>query len=285
MRRAGLGFLFCCLISTSVFAGFDIQDEDEIDYYGNAEFGDFKDAVVGTENITPNERAYLDSVERTSLINRGFVRFLVGRPRIKMSEIQNTTSAGVATAVPITQSNINENEYEFFLIGGYRWEVWSLDFEIFVPTELSYNANPLFATNVLPNPPFKNSNIIWNAKIQQFAALINLEMIIPRFFDFYPKRLQIHLDAGAGASFKTTNSSTYNLDSTPRQTNSQRTISTMGLLAVGARYQIYSGFLVDVDYRYLALGKTNFGTIEGVELESNKMTSAGFFLGATYMFS
>lgn len=289
-QKIFLSLLFCGLINTSAMAGFDVAEPDEIDYYGNAEDEYFREAVSGTEELDPADRSYLNAVQKNRVINRWYVRALVGQPRIRMSNMQNETSAGSffgagsAIGQPITLTSIEQGATQVMLIGGYRWQLWALDLELWGAKRLNYYANPLFANNALQAPTFPDNNIQWKATIQQWGLFLNAEFIFPRFFDFYPKRLQIYLDAAGGGAVKNTNSSTYNLNGTPRQTTSTRTLSPAAILGVGGRFQVTSGFLVDLAYKYITLGKTNFGPVEGIYLSSNKMTTTGFFLGGTYMF-
>ncbi len=269
----GLLCIFLCLVTKNVWASFDVVGEDTDSYYGNGETRIFKDAVEGTDTLSPQDSNYLNAVETTRVTQRGYMRLLLGKPRVKMSDF-TVFSNNPAIAAPPISASVQSDLYQLLLAGGYRWENWAAEMELLFSKKLNQTLNPI-AVGV----PFQAT-----FKLNQFAAFFNLQYIIPHWFSFYPSRLQIHLDAGVGPALKNTSTSVFALNGTPVQSQSNRTISGAGNLGVGFRYQVTASFLVDVAYRYFYLGKVTFGPVQSLNLQSKKLQSAGLFIGATYQF-
>lgn len=279
-------FLFCFMYFSSPFALCGM-DEDEDGYYGNAEICPFKNAVEGTEALTAKDQAFLNAVETTRVINRWYVHFFIGKPRVKIAEIENDSS-GDFSGLAMGTDSITTDLLTATISAGYVWQQWALELELYGSKKLTYTLSPVYQSVPAPATP-----LAVEGDIQQVALFVNLQYIIPRLFSWYPKRLLVHLDGGAGASLKSTNINTMSLTGTPFQSGSDRTIAAAGNLGVGAKYQITPNILVDVAYRYFFLGKTDFGPAIGnaatspnpsVQFRSQKYTVNGFFAGAAYQF-
>ena len=259
--------------STLVHAAFDVLYNDEV-YYGSAVTRPFEYAIEGSEVLDPDEQAYLNAVERTRLINRWYARIVVGKPQMKIDELNNYSNATVLAGLGPTQTSVEASLYQGLLAGGYLWQNWGVEGELFISKKMDFNEDPVYFGVPL------NGELT----LQQFALFVNVQYVIPRWFSWYPTKLQIHFDGGIGGALKMADLSTTSLTGVPRQSGSNRTISFVQNLAVGFRYQVTASFLVDAMYKYLFLGKATFGPVENVQYQSLKLSSNGFFIGATYQF-
>lgn len=282
--------LFCVMFFSSAFAICGM-DEDEDGYYGNAEICPFKNAVEGTEVLTAKDQAFLNAVETTRVINRWYVHFFIGKPRVKVAEIEND-AFGDFSGLAMGTDSITDNLLTATISAGYVWQQWALELELYGSKKLTFTMSPVYQ-GIPPAVAPAATPLAVEGDVQQVALFLNVQYIIPRLFSWYPKRLLVHLDAGAGGALKSTNINTMSLTGTPFQSGSDRTISAAGNLGVGARYQITPNILVDVAYRYFFLGKTDFGPAIGnaatspnpsVQFRSQKYTVNGFFAGAAYQF-
>ncbi|MGD9592007.1 MAG: outer membrane protein [Candidatus Berkiella sp.] len=272
--------LLFCFSSTASFAVCGMDDED--DYYGSAETCPFKNAVEGTEALNPSDVAFLNAVNATRIINRWYMRLMVGKPKIKLDDIEND-SVGTFNGLPPFTPAFNQNLLQVTLAGGYFWEQWAAEFEILFSKRFDFTFAPVFLSAALPVPQAQ-------VQLNQVAAFINLQYVVPRLFSWYPRRLQIHFDAGVGPSLKMANVSTFTLAGAPLQSGSKRTLTAGANLGLGARYQVTANILVDVAYRYFFLGKAQFGpalaanAAQDVQFTAKTVQSNGFFAGALYQF-
>ncbi|MBS0290860.1 MAG: outer membrane beta-barrel protein [Proteobacteria bacterium] len=271
-----LAFLF--IQSPTLLAVCGLDEDD--DYYGNAETCPFKNAVEGTEELTPKDIAFLNAVNATRIINRWYMRFFIGQPKVKLSELENE-AVGAFNGITMPVTSVSENLLQATLAGGYFWEQWALELELYFSKELDFTLSPVY-TDV----PISAATTL-----NQAAAFVNVQYVIPRLFSWYPRRLQIHFDAGLGAALKMANLSLSSaINGTPFQSSSTRTFTGAANLGIGARYQITAHILVDVAYRYFFMGKTNFGPADvvspmfDVQFTSEKLQSNGWFIGAVYQF-
>lgn len=274
MCFARFGFILCCLINVTCFGACSSDDEDD-GFFGNATICHFKEAVEGTEAIDPKDIAFLNAVEETRLINRWYGRLLGGRVKEKISDITNESTGIFGTLTPPVTS-VQDSVIAFLLAGGYVWQHWGAELELFIPKKITLTESPIFT----------GLDINGTITFKQVALLFNVQYIIPRWFSWYPSRLQIHLDAGAGVSLRLTEASTLNPDGSTRHSHSKQTITPAANLCAGARYQVSEHFLVGVDYRYIYLGKAQIGPVDefGFELQAKKTQVNGFFYGLTYQF-
>lgn len=293
MRKQN-GFVYCsylilCLISFQTLAQIEIIAEDE--YFSNGEIRPFKDAIEGTESIRPEELAYLNAVDVTRTINRWYFRIFFGNPRVKLEEIGNK-SPDVFMGLEPGETDVTKYLYTLTFAGGKIWNQWALELELYFMKEMKFNIDP----------PFIGVAGTSEVKINQAAAFVNVQYIIPRLFSWYPKRLQIHLDGGIGGALKQGDLTVTVFDITPNtpsmgtSSGSTRTVAPAANLGVGFRYQMTASWLFDLAYRYFFFGKTEIGpavvavtdpvtfetTYATVEYESNKTQVNGFFIGAVY---
>lgn len=271
--------MLACAISTPCFATFDVMSPDTEGYYGNAEVRPFKDVLEGTETLSAQDKAYLESLDQNRLTNRWYFRALIGHPRVKLKKIANKSSPPL-DGLTVAEDTQTDNLYQLLLAGGKVWENWALEMELFLSKTLNYSPDPLFGN--FPNL-FAGSS---QTDIKQVTLFFNVQYIIPRWFSFQPQQLQIHLDAGFGPSYKTTNTTVYDAAGNGLQSASAYNITAAGMLGAGLRYQLTSHFLIDLAYRFMDFGKTKFApidaTVQQIVIESNQMTSTGPFLGFTY---
>uniref|UniRef100_A0A0Q9YNA6 Outer membrane protein beta-barrel domain-containing protein n=1 Tax=Candidatus Berkiella aquae TaxID=295108 RepID=A0A0Q9YNA6_9GAMM len=258
--------------STSCLATFDVMDEDiEGGYYGNGYTRPFRNAIEGTETLSAEDLAFMQSVQYTRITERWYLRALVGHPRVKLNKIVNNSTYPL-DAYQVALPNFTDNLYQLGLAGGKIWGNWGAEIELLISKKLKYYANPLFTT--IPNAA--------NAEINTYALLFNVQYIIPHWISLYPRRLQIHLDAGLGVGLNTTNTTVYDLNGAPIESASGRQTPVAGMLGIGARYQITPCILFDLTYRFISWGKTKYGPILGYQLKSDELTSTGLFVGLTY---
>lgn len=287
---------FVALLSfvySTCYATLDIMDEEDEGYYGNANIRPFKDIREGADTLTPRDRAYLQSVEETRVTERWYMRALIGHPRVRLTGMSNKSSPN--SSVPSSDTYVvgtpdsRDNIYQLLLAGGKVWEHWGIEGELLLSKKLNYSSTPFLVPSIEAAPGIESMT----ADISVYALFINAQYIIPRWVSFYPKRLQIHLDAGVGPTIKSTNVNTYDAAGLPTDTNSTRTFSVAGMLGVGARYQLAEHFLVDVSYRYYDLGKTKIDPIQvgsstvsqqqrNMMFQADKMRSSGMFIGLTF---
>lgn len=277
-------FLTGCFMSLSaVTAQAEVCGSPEYDdYYGNSRTCPFKNAVEGTEALTAQDQAFLSSVNETRVIDRWYMRLLVGKPKVKIDDISNNSN-GTLAGFPPTQTSFTQDLYQLLLAGGHVWQQWGVELELFFSKRFSFTENPVFTG--APATAYQSGIPIQvEAELNQFAAFVNVQYIIPRLVSWYPSRLQVHLNAGAGGALKTTSVSAFGLTGTPYESNSGRTLSGAGNLGFGARYQITPNILVDFDYRYIYVGKATFGPVMGAQFKTDKIRSNDFFFGATYQY-
>ncbi len=282
LRCLQLMLLLLCFSSSISHALVWGIDQDDDDYYGNSETEPFKEAIDGTEALSPSDVAFLNAVNATRIINRWYMRLMIGKPKIKLDDIQNDsvgTFNGLSTFTPA----FNQSLVQVTLAGGYFWEQWAAEFEILFSKRFDFTFAPVFLSTTLPVPQVQ-------VELNQVAAFINLQYVLPRLFSWYPRRLQIHFDAGIGPSLKMANVSTYSITGVAYQSGSKRTLTAGANLGLGARYQVTANVLVDVAYRYFFLGKAEFGpalaanAAQDVAFSAKTVQSNGFFAGAVYQF-
>jgi len=255
-------------------ASIDLIDEDADGFYGEAMTTPFKNAMDGTDALNARDQEFLAGVEENRVAERWYTRFVMGRAKVRLSEVVNQ-STGPAATIAVTNPSASDTLFEYFLAGGHVWQHWAMELELFLAEPFRYYPSATGAT-------ISASNI----KLEQQAVFLNVQYILPRWFDFYPRRLQIHLNAGLGAALKTTV-----IEATPTSgqeiSHSTSLVNVVGNLGVGARYQLTPNFLIDIMYRYLDVGKTKAGPIAlsptaTLILESQNLRSNGFFVGLTY---
>jgi opacity protein-like surface antigen len=278
MRLLPLFLMLFSFMHMSVSHAVCGMDEDD-DYYGNAETCPFKNAVESTVGLTPEDQAFLNAVEATRIINRWYARLYIGKPKFKLNEISNTSLNDFVGFTPAVTS-ITNNLTQVTLAGGYFWEQWALEFEVLFSKKFNFTMSPVYV----------NAPVNVTGDVNSVTGFLNVQYVVPRLFSWYPRRLQIHFDAGVGPSLKMTNLNTFTLGGAPQQSGSTRTIAAATNLGAGARYQISAHWLVDVAYRYFFLGKTNFGPAiaatqtQVVQFQSEKTQVNGWFIGALYQF-
>ena len=269
--------IICLGWAQITFASLDVMDDDMEGFYGEAETQHFKEAVEGADALSSKERAYLSGIGSNRIEDRWYARLLIGRARFKLNSLQNESS-GPAGNLTLAQNSLSDNLVQVLLAGGYVWEHWAMEAELLFTKPLEYMPRPTFSDTVFDDQV--------DATIRTYVLFFNLQYIIPRWFDFYPRRLQLHLDAGAGPVIKTTSATTFS-DGEQTSSGSSRIFSIAGQLGVGARYQLSNNFLIDLAYRYMDFGKTKFGPVvvdefNVIYLTSKQFRANGFYAGVTY---
>lgn len=283
--QKGLCVMMLALFPLASMASFDVFDEGSEGYYGNAETRRFKDDVEGTEVLSDQDRAFLNSISINRITERWYIRALVGNEKTKMQQVTNNSSSPFNHLV-LSSGTVTKNLMQLLVAGGYLWEHWAVEGELFFSKQLNYNQTLTIPLPYIQYGPLGNYQL--QSQIQQIGLLVNVVYVIPRYFDFYPQHLQLHLDAGVGPNLKSTNTKSYTTGGRMLQSGSARTLAWMGKLAAGGRYQFATHWLVDVSYAYLYLGKTEFGPVGiatangNVKFKSNQMQSNGFWFGLTY---
>ncbi len=211
-RLAGLTLALLSVVSAPLFASFGVLEESDIDYYGNATIPPFRDAVEGTESLNARERAFLNSLDQARIINRWYVRFLIGNARLQLKEIETTyalTPFSPQGFTPVT--NTDTDLLTGLLAWGKLWDSWAVEAEILISRRLQENFNP-----IAPGVP-----IALYLDINTYALFFNVQYILPHVVSFYPTRLQIHFDAGFGPVYKTTDLETSFANNSPGGANSR----------------------------------------------------------------
>lgn len=291
-KPAIAGLLLLSAFSSSLFASFDIFDEESEGYYGSGQTRPFKDAVEGTDDISAKDRAFLDSVEETRVTDRWFMRIMVGKSKLSLNNLTNDSSWALNN-FQLSVGSVKDNTYQLLIAGGHIWQQWALEMEVLISKRFSYFTNPVLVgsdpalVGLTPGGTYStNASVTFN----QMALFVNAEYIIPRWFSFYPRRLQVHLDAGVGGALIVSNATgNSNIPTNPNiaptaQSTSTQSWSAAGMLGAGARYQVSPCVLLGVAYRYYNFGKTKIGPVQQIKWQSNQLQSTGFFIDATYQF-
>lgn len=287
VRFVIITFLLMLGFNYQTYAAFDVLESDPYDesYYGNATNRTFKEAVEGTEPTLQDEK-FMQQVDQERVYERWYLRALMGRPKVKLRDIRNTsfgTFNGLQGGVRETENHL----FQLLLAWGYKWTTWAMETELLFSETIKYHSNPLVPTAIVEG----------NADIKQFAILFNLEYNFPRWFSFQPKDLHAYVMAGLGPVFKTTDTQALSIVTIPpaigpnvtptfvgqpKESSSARTTDAAYQCGIGFRYQITTKFLIDVVGRYVELGDTVFGPVEGITLKSDTSRASGIFFGATY---
>lgn len=294
MLKIKLKWMALIILSVCVhpsFAAFEIYEEDSEGYYGSAQTRPFKDAVDNTDSLTPADLAFLDSVEITRVTERWYGRLMVGKAKVNVLNFSNNSSSYL-DAFQLSTNSLNDNVYQLLVAGGKVWEQWAFELEALFSKKLSYFTEPVLL-GTSPNIPTVDGSYLTNASVQlyQYVLTANVQYIIPRLFRFYPTRLQIHLDAGAGAAVLNTSVTgtvlspgLYPEIQPAQQTTSTPSYPAVGMLGLGARYQISPHFLTGVTYRYYAMGKSKYGPVQNIKWQSDQLRSTGFYIDVTYQY-
>jgi opacity protein-like surface antigen len=282
--------IFLSVCAQPSFAAFEIYEEDSEGYYGSAQTRPFKDAVDNTDALNSADLAFLDSVEITRVTERWYARLMVGKAKVNVLNFSNNSSPFLDT-FQLSTGSVTDNVYQLLIAGGKIWEQWAFEIEALFSKKISYFTEPvLIGTSHVPDVGSYSTNA--SVQLYIYVLTANVQYIIPRLFSFYPRRLQIHLDAGAGAAIL--NSSVTgaalqpippaNLPMPPWQSVSQPSYPAVGMLGVGARYQISPHFLTGVTYRYYAMGKSKYGPVQNIKWQSDQLRSTGFYIDVTYQY-
>lgn len=285
--RAVIAFLSLIWI-TPCFATMDVMDEETEGFYGNAETRPFRDIIDDTETLTQCDKDFLEGVIVTRITERTYVRALVGKPTVRISTFNNKSSPPVSS-LSILNGSFSNRLYSFLLAFGHIWEHWAIEGEFFATKQQTHTFSPIILNFLTLGPQSAT------VKYDVFALFFNVSYILPRWFDICPIKLQIHLDAGAGTSLKVANLTFNDALGLVTASNSRESWAVAGQLGAGIRYQMTPHFLVDFVYRYMSLGKVNYGPIQvgpslfpalqqTMKFQSKEVTTRGFYIGLTYQF-
>ena len=276
-------FILLSVLTQNIYASFEIFDEDSEGYYGSAQTRPFSDAVDNTESLSSADLAFLDSVEVTRITERWYGRVMVGKAKVNVTNFENNSSSFLNT-FQLSTGSLNDNVYQLLVAGGKIWEQWAFELEFLFSKKISYFTDPVLV-GVSPNigPYVTNASV----QLYQYVLTAKAQYIIPRLVSFYPTRLQIHLDAGAGAALLNSNvtGQTTQANITPtNQSTSTPSYPAVGMLGAGARYQISPHFLTGVTYRYYGIGKSKYGPVQNIKWQSSQLHSSGFYIDVTYQY-
>lgn len=286
MQKTKLSWVTLILLSVWMqpsFAAFEIFEEDSEGYYGSAQTRPFKDAIDNTDELSSADLAFLDSVEITRVTERWYGRLMVGKAKVNVLNFSNNSSAFLDT-YQLSTGSVTDNVYQLLIAGGKIWEQWAFELEALFSKKISYFTEPvLIGVSPVIGPYVTNADV----QLYIYVLTANVQYIIPRLFSFYPQRLQIHLDAGAGAALL--NACVTGTTTDPRitpawQSSSSPSFPAVGMLGVGARYQISPHFLTGVTYRYYAMGKSSYGPVQNIKWQSDQLRSTGFYIDVTYQY-
>lgn len=279
--RYRLLFVLLSFVVSSVEASFDVFGEDSEGYYGSAQTRPFRDAVDNTDSLSQADRAFLDSVEETRITERWYIRAMVGKSKLNLNKMSNDSSSFLDTFV-LSTTSVSDNLYQLTVAGGKIWEEWAFEMEFLFSKKLKYSLNPVL---VGVSPVVGAYSTAADVELDQYILTANAQYIIPRMFSFYPRRLQVHLDAGAGIALLNTNvNGTANSAAvTPAlESASAQSFPAVGMLGAGARYQISPHFLTGITYRYYGIGRSKYGPVQSIKWTANQLRTTGFFIDVTY---
>lgn len=272
------------------FGAFEVFEEDSQGYYGRAQTRPFKDAVDNTDDLSAADLAFLDSVQITRVTERWYGRVMVGKAKVNVLNLSNNSSPFLSEFA-LSTGSLTDNVYQLLVAGGKIWEQWAFELEAMFSKKLSYFTEPvLVGTSPVPEVGAYSTNA--SAQLYIYVLTANVQYIIPRLFSFYPRRLQIHLDAGVGAAILNSSVTGTALEPTfpatfpipIQQTTSTPSYPAVGMLGVGARYQISPHFLSGITYRYYAMGKSKYGPVQSIKWQSDQLRSTGFYIDVTYQY-
>lgn len=280
-------FILLSIVMHPSFAAFEIFEEDTEGYYGRAQTRPFKDAVDNTDELTAADLAFLDSVEVTRITERWYGRVMVGKAKVNVLNFSNNSSAFLDT-FQLSTGSVSDTVYQLTVAGGKIWEQWAFEIEGLFSKKITYSSTPVLVGSS-PHVLTPLGDYITTASVDLYVYVLtaNVQYIIPRLFSFYPSRLQIHLDAGAGAALLNAcvTGTTNDPAITPAwQSSSSPSFPAVGMLGVGARYQISPHFLTGVTYRYYAMGKSSYGPVQNIKWQSTQLRSTGFYIDLTYQY-
>lgn len=270
-------FLICPL----ALAGFDIQELDyEDNCFGNAQNATFKRAMECDAALTPSDKAFLMSVDANRVNNRWRLKALVGRPRIKLENVEvNSTSPTLTVDGP----ELGRDTFQLILGWGYKWTRWATDLEVLAGEQLYQNVS---SPTLLLAFPFLSQ---YNLEARYLSLFWNIEYEIPRFLDFIPCIVHPYIQGGIGGAVKSANNDI--VIGTNATIHTSHNIVTFAWNAgFGVKVEITGRLLGDIAYRWVDFGGFNTGTLTGapadpfafLNVSSKHLRSHGLYFGITY---
>lgn len=272
-----LTFLICPL----AFAGFDVQELDyEDNCFGNAQNATFKRAIECDAVLTAMDKAFLANVDENRVNNRWRLKALVGRPRIKLENVEVDSTSPTLT---VDGPELGRDTFQLILGWGYKWTRWATDLEVLAGEQLHHNVS---SPALLAALPFLSQ---FNLTARYLALFWNVEYEIPRFLDFLPSTIHPYIQGGAGAAVKGANNDI--VIGTAASIHTSHNIVTFAWNAgFGVRFEITGQLLGDIAYRWVDFGGFNTGTLAGaptdpfafLSVTSKHLRSHGLYFGITY---
>jgi len=272
-----------CVISSVAIAGFDIQDQDtdeEWSCFGNAQNATFRRAIECDSPLDAEDKAFLASVDTNRINNRWRLKALIGRPRIKLENVEvNSTSPTLTVDGP----EFGQDNFQLILGWGYKWTRWAMDLELLGSEQFHHNIN---SPTILAALPFLSQ---YSLDARYFAAFLNLEYEIPRFLDIIPSTIHPYIQGGIGAAVKSANNDI--VIGTAAAIHSSHNIVTFAWNAgFGLKFEITGRLLGDIAYRWIDFGGFNTGTLIGagtdpfafLNVSAKHLRSHGLYFGITY---
>ena len=198
-----LGFI--SLSSVTVYAGFDIIGDDELntypERYGQAHTVPFRKALSGDESIGLNDEIPLSdpkslAVDIPKIGHTWFISSHIGRPRTKLKKINVSNLAPGGNIIFQDKTSEADSLFNLSLSWGYRWVGWAWNLE-FIATEGMDLALNLTSSGV----PYQSNNTADN-----YILFFNLHYFFSRYFDWIPEAIAPHLNIGVGPNFQRTKS-------------------------------------------------------------------------------
>ena len=277
------GMIFCLFTSASS-ASFEVMEQDEDIFYGNAANENFRRAIENEDPLDQTDRSFLAHVSNGKSENRSFWKFSVARIDLELDKAQLTTSPTTTTTTIPTQS---DDIFELSLGFGHRWTSWELELELLIRERLIFtNTQPAVA-------PLSAYTL--TADIQPFTLFTNLTYELPRLFAFIPSRLHPYVQVGAGVNYNLIDVSASAIGATSPfftgESNSDLRLTWN--VSLGLKIDITGQLMANFAYRHIDMHSAIFGPIRdetGVTIPTthtamvtiNDFTSRGFYFGILY---
>lgn len=214
-------------------------------YQGSAHTGSFDCAINGSKELTTDEMQNRADLIPPKLSNRFYLRLggnaaATGISGAQISGVSNTTT-NVTGYLQNTKNSVADNNFEIAF--GYTWSDFAIDLEWLALKSISYSSG---VSGVTPTFTF-------NSNIKGDALLLNLYWIFQNLYN-----INLYGDFIVGYTKSTTNSYINSGSITGKDNNR----AAYGL-GIGGRFNIISKLYVDLNGRYLYLGKMRMTATDG----------------------
>jgi len=160
-----LSFAFaivCSFATSAAYAGFEIMEQDDYEFFGNARNENFRRAVENEDPLNATDRSFLAHVNNAKNENRSFWKFSVSRIDLELDKIMLTTNPATTTLTVPTKS---DDIFELSLGFGHRWVSWEIELEVLVRERI------ILTNTQAPSAPL--GGYTFTADVQPFTIFSN----------------------------------------------------------------------------------------------------------------